>query len=187
MNSHSFGDALSPVGTNRVGDGSVLESNEANTRANREWTRHSREPRNDFAEHLDAYLVGSLDARTSSTDLSAVDRAAHLSHPHLESIDELLASEKLFRELRNQPVPTSTSWDSVNDPKEAVAEARTLAFYGSSGIVQSRTPRHATDGGIRLAGGRPGEGVANDSENDVDQHRGSDASILPPPYSSHCG
>ena len=50
-------------------------------------------------------------------------------------------------------------------------------------IERRRDSRHETDGGVRLAGGRAGEAIADD----IDQNSVSDGSTLPPPYSSHFG
>lgn len=60
-----------------------------------------------------------------------------------------------------------------------------LISLGHIGFREQNTvPRHETDGGVRLAGGRPG-GVAAD---DLDHHTVSEnGSTLPPPYSSDFG
>ena len=46
-----------------------------------------------------------------------------------------------------------------------------------------RSYRYETNGGVRLAGGRPGEVVSNI----IEGYSNSDESTLPPPYSSHFG
>ena len=50
-------------------------------------------------------------------------------------------------------------------------------------VERRRSPRYEVDGGVRLAGGRVGEVLADD----LDQDSTVGGSTFPPPYSSHFG
>ena len=83
------------------------------------------------------------------------------------------------------PTHQSTGGRGMNQHTEPV-------FADSDGII-SCGARHETDGGVRLAGGRPGEpeSPADSERGTITSASGGEASgyivILPPPYSSHFG
>ena len=120
------------------------------------------------------YPTGSLAARASSVGSCALDCAAHSPRCHRTNDERLEPSEKLLREVRSRATPI------VPEPVDAANEEYAASGYG---IEHRRAPRHETDGGVRLAGGRVGEDLVDD----FDQRSTSDGSTLPPPYSSHFG
>lgn len=94
-------------------------------------------------------------------------------------------SEKLLRdsEIEINPESISTPGElelSEQMDQEFVAD-EPGTFLPRGEDDQRRRVRRAMDGGVRMAGGRIGERVADD----FDQYSMSDGSILPPSYSSH--
>lgn len=102
---------------------------------------------------------------------------------------EKLASRPLFRGLQHRPIAMSTAQGvpSLDDNVNATVEG---SLSGDHGTETSESPpqydSYDTDGGVRLAGGRPGE-VSVEGPGQRNAARISDGSTLPPPYSSHFG
>ena len=122
---------------------------------------------------------GSSVAQAPSADSSPIERMEHTSRPHLETIDNLPTSRKPFREPRNSHFVLGSDERSMIEQTDAAAAGP----VPSAGHIPEhrRTPWHATDGGVRLVGGRAGEAVLDDFDDDGV----SEGSTLPPPYSSH--
>lgn len=104
--------------------------------------------------------------------------------------EEPHTDDKMFLEWRNasrRPAPGGLGGD-VNDQmdngfQDAVTAGHCRCGHGRRGV------RQAEDGGIRLAGGRPGEVAADECDQDSLRTSESDrsGSTLPPPYASHYG
>ena len=111
----------------------------------------------------------------------------HLDYRHQDNTHEGSMSKKLLRELRNRNRSESTPGrrNGSQEVDQQAATAERLMSLAQIGFrEQNRVPRYETDGGVRLAGGRPG-GVPAD---DFDRHTLSEnGSTLPPPYSSDFG
>lgn len=119
--------------------------------------------------------------------LNLSNGSEHPDYRHQENTHEAVVSEKLLRELRNrnrsESMPGGRNGSQEVDRQTATAER--LISLGQIGFrEQNRVPRYETDGGMRLAGGRPGLVPADD----FDRHTVSEnGSTLPPPYSSDFG
>ena len=118
------------------------------------------------------------------------DRLTHLPTLPIyrrEKIDGLAASQTLFQELRNGTIPTwganeQTEMDDMGASEDSASES--FKNNGGTGNAHQRCPRREVYGGVRLAGWRPRKGVDVMDPNDPDFDRVSNASTLPPPYSS---
>ena len=84
-----------------------------------------------------------------------------------------------MRELRSRAVFNPALGEVQNQVH--IATGHPMSF--NQGAGHRRGPRYETDGGVRLAGGRMGETIAED----FDQYSVSEGSTLPPPYSSASG
>ncbi len=126
-------------------------------------------------------------ARAFGIGSGAPGGAGSPSHIHQEDNPRLVAYEKLLRELgNNSTIGSRSTTDGRDDSERTVTEIATEGLVSASRLgygERSRGPRYETDGGTRLAGGRPGEVVADD----FDRHSTSEGSALPPPYSSDFG
>ena len=145
----------------------------------------SDELEEDHSQNLSS--VGSLCARASSMSSGSPDRVVNMSRlATRESVDGILVSEKLLREMRSRnghwALPTS------------LERTGTFATHAEAAIEESLSPNdearyrrlqlRETDGGIRLAGGWAGELTRED----LDRGSMSDGgSTLPPSYSSYFG
>ncbi len=119
----------------------------------------------------------SLIAHLSFTTSSARDTAAPPSDPHREGTDGAALFEKAFRELLRDGVVTTPG----EGRRRAHGFGDASAVAASSDRIEHRwDPLQETDGGVRLAGGRAGDGL---DAGDIDQYSGALAgSTLPPPY-----
>ena len=97
--------------------------------------------------------------------------------------DEKCVSER----LRNRTLPISSQGGGgANQQSDSVSQAAITSAYGQEG-EQHRCLRRAMDGGVRLGGGRLGESVAPDHCDQRHSAVTSEASTLPPSYSSRFG
>ena len=105
-----------------------------------------------------------------------------LNHPHPENINDVVVSEKLREFMsKRDSMPDGANRGQQTDT-QAVAETLVSLTCMISGQRGFRVPRHEADAGVRLAGGRVGEGPVAD-----DFDASEDGSTLQPPYSSHFG
>ena len=127
---------------------------------------------------------GSLASPLEPLSTTATDPRVTRGH---RAADEKWVPDSPRNRTLTLSIPThqSTGVRGVNRQTEPV-------FADSDGII-SHGARHEMDGGVRLAGGRPGEPESPaDSERDpvTSAPRGEASGyivILPPPYSSHFG
>ena len=115
---------------------------------------------------------------------SAVDGDAQMPHPRRESNSRVVMAEKVLRELRNRNfnrtvAPSSRARTDV--PENPGAEDPVPPSIQAAERCESLC--YEVDGGVRLAGGRVGEVLADD----LDGHDTVNGLTLPPPYSSHYG
>lgn len=105
--------------------------------------------------------------------------------PYQENINRpKVLFEKLLLDLdkntRSIRISTQDGRDRFRQTEMQVAARELVNFNHQDHGNQTRGRRHATDGGVRLAGGMLGARV----EDDIDQYSISDGSTLPPSYSS---
>ena len=126
----------------------------------------------------------SLIAQVSSMESITPDALTPVLRPRRASVNRPAAPEKLLRERRNRTMAPSAPGGGHEQTDTSMVEITPIS--SGYGIDRSQGPRHETDGGVRLAVGRGGRVVADDSDRHsaVTSH-GSDT--LPPPYSSHFG
>lgn len=123
--------------------------------------------------------TGSLEAQASSAHPNAPE-CVQYPQPYRESINGVLIADKLLRELRNRTAaPSSRERASEGENAEVGVPMSFVPAVGHERLSQQRE----MDGGVRIAGGRAREIVANG----LDQYSTSDLSTLPPPYSSRFG
>ncbi|TBU43272.1 hypothetical protein BD309DRAFT_961081 [Dichomitus squalens] len=104
------------------------------------------------------------------------------SHSHALAHGEHIASntpEGRLSDIWNSPTQERTETTTT---RERGVTATDMSEHWPE-VARARVQWHATDGGVRLAGGRLDE----EAVDDVDQESMCEGSILPPPYSSHFG
>ena len=136
----------------------------------------------------DIHPAGSLVASSYAVDSIPRYLADELPHTDRENVSGHATSEKRLLELAQlrsrDGTATASGGRNVDEHSDIhVAETLEEPVASSRRVEHRRNPRHETDGGVRLAGGRLGEVDAD--ELDQDGMSESEGSTLPPPYSSH--
>ena len=115
-------------------------------------------------------------------DQIAFNSATIVHHAQQETLNAVSTFGKLLDELHSNTAVSTSGRGSTGAQMEA--EAEEIVYLG-------RVPHfsHEIDGGVRLAGGRPGEVVAEPEDSVLLDNDGMSADskgpTLPPPYSSH--
>ena len=126
--------------------------------------------------------------RATTSDFSGSDGLSSLSHLHPDSVDRLLALEKLLQEWRTRSLPTRTFSGGNADAATIGQTDGVLAVLVPSvyGIEHREDVQPETDGEGRVAGGSVENMIVSGASDCPHDSVAADGSgTLPPSYSSH--